>query len=51
MIVLSSSRTNDGRTNDGRTNDGRTNDGRTNDSAPCVCVRAGAYSGFFQEDG
>ena len=34
MIVLPSSRTNDGRTNDGRTNDGRTNDGRTNDSAP-----------------
>ena len=31
MIVLPSSRTNDGRTNDGRTNDGRTNDGRTND--------------------
>ena len=36
MIVLPSSRTNDGRTNDGRTNDGRTNDGRTNDSAPYV---------------
>ena len=34
MIVLPSSRANDGRTNDGRTNDGRTNDGRTNDSAP-----------------
>ena len=34
MIVLPSSRTNDGRTNDGRTNDGRTNDCRTNDSAP-----------------
>ena len=34
MIVLPSSRTNDGRTNDSRTNDGRTNDGRTNDSAP-----------------
>ena len=35
MIVLPSSRRNDGRTNDSRTNDGRTNDGRTNDSAPC----------------
>ena len=34
MIVLPSSRRNDGRTNDSRTNDGRTNDGRTNDSAP-----------------
>ena len=36
MIVLPSSRTNDGRKNDGRTNDGRTNDGRTNDSAPSI---------------
>ena len=36
MIILPSSRTNDGSTSDGRTYDGRTNDGRTNDSAPVV---------------